>query len=448
MKKILCMLLAVTMMFCLLAGCGSSDEGAESGEQVKLTLWTPPVFSVGYMDALNSLVESYEAENTNVDIEIVELNWDGIGEKLESAMMTGSTPDIYIDGAARTAKLPSTGLCVDVSDVISELDGWSESCVAIGEYEGGQYLIPLTQMPPMTISVNATLAKQYGCYDMLPEDRVSWDWDDFMAFLEACAEKSVADGVYPLGLFAGNQSSDIAYYTMLLSAGAQILNDDHTASAVNSDAAKAALAKLAEINEKGLTYPGAATLTDEDSESLFYGQKTVVDISAGSLSNIPVLAEMAEQGVIEAVPEIEAYAWPTLNGSKTVIGNWGANCMAIFENDGDEAKIAAAKDFLKYMMSDKEFSEILWQSAPNYAPARDFGQVLNLDDEQLAKEAEVNSAMAGYCDSSFGLLESYWGEIRQYFYPELQSMFLGNESADEAVVNFDAKVNEVLESNK
>lgn len=443
MKKFISMILAVVMVLCLVTGCGQKS-GDDSAEEVKLTLWTPPIVNVGYTEAMDKLVAAYEAEHTNVDIEVVELNWDGIAEKLESAMMTSTTPDIYIDGTARTAKLPATGLVADVSDIISSLDGWSESCTAIGKIDGKNYLVPLTQMPPMTISINTTLAKQYGCYDMLPNDRVSWTWDDFMAFLEACGAKSIADGVYPIGLYAGSQSSDIAYYTMMLTAGANILNDDHSASAVNSAEAKAALAKLKEINDKGLAYPGAATMTDEDGTNLFYGGKTVIEISGGSLSHLPTLQEMASQGVIEAVPEVEAYAWPTLNGSKTVIGNWGANCVAVFNNDGNEAKIAAAKDFVKFMLSDKEFSEVLWQGAPNYAPARDFGQQLNLDDEQMVREVEVNGKMAAYCDSSFGILEGYWGEIRQYFYPELQSMFLGNKDADQAVEAFDKSITEVL----
>jgi len=441
MKKIISLFLAVILMCSMLFGCGSAKNS-----NVELTLWTPPVFNVGYLDALKELVAEYEETHKNVKITIVELNWDGIGEKLETAMMTESTPDIYIDGTARTAKLPSTILVVDVTDVINGLDGWNESATAIGKIDGKNYLVPLTQMPPTNFGINVSLVKEYGLYDLLPEDRVSWTWDDFMNFIEKVGEKSISDGVYPVGLYAGSQSSDITYYTMMLSAGASILNDTHNASAVNSKEAVSVINKLKEINDKGLAYPGVETLTDDDILGLFYGGKVVINPVEGALTDLPVLQGMKEQGLISEVPEIESYAWPTLNGSKTVIGNWGANCIAIFKNKNDEKKIAAAKDFLTYMLSDKEFSETLWSCAPSYAPARNFGQELKVDDAQILREAEANSNFSTYCTSQFGILESYWGEIRQYFYPELQSMFLGKESAEDVIKNFDTNINQVLNS--
>lgn len=424
-------------------GCGNSVET----ENIELTLWTPPIFATGYLDALNKLISEYEVSHNNVSINVVELNWDGISEKLESAIMSETTPDIYIDGTARTAKLPSTGLVENVSDIISSLDGWNESCIEIGKLNGDNYLVPLTQMPPTDFSINVSLVKKYGCYDLLPKDRVSWTWDEFITFLREIGEKSSTDGIYPLNLFAGNQSSDITYYTMLLSAGANILSSDHSKCAINSEEAIEIINKLQVIYDEGLTYPGAETLTDDDSLALFYGGKTIIDAVQGPLTNLPVLQAMFEEGTIDEVPEIEGYAWPTLDGSKTTIGNWGANCVSIFTNDGDNNKIAAAKDFVKYMLENKEFSETIWSSAPSYAPARNFGQVLNLEDKQIKREAEINSKIASYCTSNFGILESFWAEIRQYFYPELQSLFLHNESPKDVIENFEKGINEVLSNN-
>ena len=396
---------------------------------------------------MKDLIKRFEAENTNIKINVELLNWDGIGDKLESAMMTGTTPDIYIDGTARTAKLPSTGLVVDVSDVINGLDNWVDSAISIGKVDGKNYLVPMTQMPPTVLGINATLAKQYGAYDMLPTDRVSWTWSDFMAFLEACGEKSLADGVYPIGFYAGSQSSDIAYYSMMLCAGAEILSEDHKSSAINGDAAIAVMSYLKEMSDKGLVYPGAATMTDEEESALYYSGKTIVSFSQnGALTTIPIVNEMKKEGMITEVPELEAYAYPTLNGSQTKNATWGANCIAIFENDKNEAKINAAKKFITFMMSDISFSEALWAAGPSYAPTRSIGQKLNSDDAQMLREAEVNSKLGTYNTSSFGILEPYWAEIRQYFYPELQAMLNGNKTPAEVIASFDASINQVIAS--
>ncbi|MBR6525977.1 MAG: extracellular solute-binding protein [Clostridia bacterium] len=440
MKKLLAALLALIMVLSM----GSSAFAAD----VELTLWTPPVFAIGYMDALYDLIARFEEANPGVTIEVEELNWDGIGEKLESAMMTETTPDIYIDGTARTAKLPSTALCVDVSDVLETTGNWNEGAINIGKVDDAYYLVPVTLMPSTILAVNVDLAKQYGVYEMLPEDRMSWDWEDFMAFLKACGEKSLTDGVYPIGLFAGSQSSDIAYYTMLLSAGANVLNADHTEAAINTPEAVQVLANVKEIVDNGLTYPGIAEMTDEQVMGVFLNQKVVVDLTLnGGVNGITMFNEMVTDGLIEKAPVVQGYAWPTMNGSATNIGNWGANCAAIFENEGDEDKIAAAKDFLAFMATDKAFNETLWASAPSYGPARTMDIELKLEDEAMIAEVGAVTHLAAYNNSSFGILESYWGEIRQYFYPNLQSLVLGNKTPEEAISSFEASVNEVLQYN-
>lgn len=464
MKKVLCIFITIVMVLSLAAcGSGSSQSSSTASstttqaaaaaqqtepapeKKIELRLQTPPVFAVGYIDALYDLVERFQADHPNIVINVEELNWDGIGDKLETAMMTGSTPDIYIDGTARTAKLPSTGLVVDVSDVISGLDNWVASATAIGMMDGKHYLVPMTQMPPTVIGINTTLAKQYGAYDLLPEDRVSWEWEDFMNFLRACAEQSVADGVYPIGLYAGNQSSDIAYYSMMLAAGAKVLNEDHTAAAVNSEQAVAVVNYLKQMADEGLAYPGAATMGDEEEEALFFSNKTIVSLSTnGALSVFPVVEEMKNEGIIEETSDFEAYGYPHLNGSATVNATWGANCIAIFENEGDADKIAAAKEFVSFMMDDLSFSETMWLSSPSYAPTRNLGQQLRTDDPRILREAEVNNMLGSFNDSSFGILEPFWAEIRQHFYPELQSMFNGNQTAEDVISNFENSINSVI----
>lgn len=439
MKKFLAMLTALVLIAAL---------GTTALAETEVTIWTPDIVGGDYLTALRELADRFETENEGVTITIEELNFDGIGEKLESAMMTGTTPDIYIDGTARTAKLPSTGLTADVSDVIGALDGWNEGAVQIGEVDGAYYLVPITLMPSTILTVNVSLAKQYGVYDLLPEDRVSWDWPQFMAFLEACGEKSLADGVYPIALYAGSQSSDIAYYTMLLSAGAEILNADHTAAAVNTPAAVQAMAYLKEMQDKGLVYPGVAEMKDQDVSGLFLNGKVIVDLTCnGGLGALPAFQKAVDEGVLTEVPEIQGYAWPTLDGSASKCATWGANCAAIFENDGDAGKIEAAKGFLKAMVSDEAFNEVLWSASLNYGPARETGVQLTIEDEQITRELEMKSVFAQYNDSAFGILESYWGEIRQYFYPEMQSMILGSKTPEEAIQGFEAGVNDVLSHN-
>jgi ABC-type glycerol-3-phosphate transport system substrate-binding protein len=449
MKKLAVVFLLASLASLVFAGGGNQQQ--TQSNQVEITIWSMALAGTKTESIFKDhVIKGFNQKFPNVKVNFEMMTWEGGPEKLQIALGTGSTPDIYLDSTARTAALPATGLLVDVTDVIDAYKGkLSPALTKIGVINGRNYLVPHSAIGPTTIAVNTTLAKKMGVYNLLPADKQSWTFDDFYNFVKAANDAGKSQGIYGTAFWAGSASMDIAYYTLMMCNGGQILNSDHTAAMVNNPANVEAMEFLNRMVKDGLVAPGAASLKQEDVEGLMINSKIVAAISGEANRIYNMMKDMYNEGLIAESAEIVEYGYPTKSGkaSDYVAGSWGANMFAIFKNKGDEAKIQAAKDFVKYYLDDTE-AIILTSQSDNYLPPI-VGITVPFDDPIIAENSNNLARWSGlYADSSFGILEPYWAEIRSKFYPELQAMFAGRQTAQEACNNFKAAVDVILANHK
>lgn len=455
MKKMLCILLVVLMVVSCCA-CGNTESTVETstadvsttdilnGEEVTITFWTTPI--VPDETIFEGYVAAFEEAYPNIDVELELQTWEGISEKLQIALSTGDTPDVYLDGAARTAALPSLGVLAPVDDVMDDLGNWYESVLNFGVIDGTHYLVPASQIGASFLNINVTLAKELGVYDMLPEDRISWSVQDFYEFVKACSEAGEGAGVTGTYLYAGSSTSDDIIFSLLLSNGGQIIDRETNTCVANSPECVEVVQILADISTNGYCVDGAELLISDTNG--FMNSQYVVALPNNSPNLINEFTKMKDEGYIDEIPDIRTYGVPTAEGKTMDSACWGANGLAIFDHQ-DELKIAASKEFVKFLMGQTDFAEVVWNNSPNYYPSRDSGcEFTNGTDvvkEEVIYRQELTNA---YADYEFGILEDYWPEIRNYFYPEMQAVYSGEKSAQEAMDSFAANVNTVLAANK
>lgn len=436
MKKIFCLILAAVLALGCCACSGGSDK-------TTITFWAAPILKE---EDMQKHVDAFNESQDEIYVELEFQTWEGVSDKLQIALSTGDTPDVYFDGAARTASLPSLGVLAPVDDVMAAFDDWYESVTSFGVVDGTHYLVPGTQMGASFLSVNVTLAKELGVYDLLPEDRVSWDIHDFYAFCQAVTEAGADKGIKGTCLYAGSSTSDDILYSLMLSNGGQIIDKENNVCVANSAACVEVIEVLGNIVKNGYCLDGAAMLTGADTGTPFYNQQYVAILNNNAPAIITEFTKMVAEGYLDEVPEIRTYGVPTAQGGTMDSACWGANGIAIFDN-GDDAKIAAAKTFVKYLMESVSFSEDIWTLNPNYYPSRNNGAQFTNTNETLKEEVEIRLELtAQYADFDFGILDSYWSEVRNYFYPELQAVYSGQKTAQEAMDSFAANVNEVLKN--
>lgn len=450
MKKALALILSLLFLTALFSGCaqtpsqGPSDSGSSEGT-TEVLLWHFPLYDGAEQFFSETLAAAVKEKYPNITLKTEMLSWDAGPERLTVAMATGATPDLIIDGHARLNPGVFAGLCADISDLREEFkplmyDGYDE----IGLVDGSYFFMPVANSNGYVFIVNTDLAKELGVYDLLPEDRVHWSYDQFLEFCRKAREAGRDQNAYPLQLFAGNRSSDAAMYSFLMCGGTELLNEDQTAMAVNTPEAVSTLNLLKQLIDEDLVPQGAATTKDEDTASVFHSGRTVLQLAAaGAQNNITVQAK-ADAGEIEFF-NTDTCNYPTPDGiADPHVANWGANGMVIFKNDNDEAVIEGAKNVIRTLYTDTELITEL-NSGMGMAPTNknvsiDYGEeYLN----QLA--ARANEWNAKYSDSTIGILEPWWDNWRETFYVELQEFYVGNQSAEQMLANWTEKGNAVIQ---
>ncbi len=371
-----------------------------------------------------------------------ELPYDSGPEKFTVACATGTTPDILYDGYSRIAPAVHSGLAIDITDVLADNASAFISETKDGIVDGKNYYAATNDGASYGVLVNMDLAQKLGVADMLPADRETWSYDDFLAVLRAA--KAADPGIVPCALFAGNQSSDCWYYSWYMANGAKITSDDLTECVVNQGANKEKITETLDLFgtmiDEHLAPDGCATLTDDDAIALWHAGQLL--FMAGGLNEIIVYYNNQEAGTSLEF-EIDACALPTKAGKEAgVSGSWGTTGLVGFNNAGHEEAIKAALDvYLKNPAYCKGTCEIMGTLPRMNNVSIDYGteHITELMTWAIDFSAKHNT-------SSFGILEPWWSDFRGTHYPQLQDFFAKNIDAGTMLDNWKADADEVIQT--
>lgn len=467
MKKVTALILALLMMTASFAGCGanpapaqpastsvtSSTSAASSatpeapkGPNAEITVWVWP----DYDDFGNLFSEQVQKELNekypNIKLNVEQLTPDGGPEKETVAMATGATPDILADGSYRLNPAISGGLTEPLSDIAEELnpvlfDGILEDYTG---KDGVINAIPYTMANGYNLSVNTTLAKELGVYDLLPADKVHWSYDQYLAFCRAAAKAGKSKGVYATQLYAGSQSSDSAYFSLFMTAGANILDDAHTKITINSPEAFKGMNLLKTLIDEKLVPDGAATTKDVDGNNNFFSKKIVMHTGYAGAQMAVLVHNKIKSGEIQGPFDVEFYQFPSPDGkAEPRAVNWGTSAFIVFKNKNDADKIEAAKRTIATFMSNPKYSEevaLKRGTSPIVNNAKvDFGDTTINQLTAMASEFNLK-----YSSSGMGILEPWWVQVRAMFYPEMQAFFTGQKTAEQALGDFQKAGNDII----
>ncbi|QLE73889.1 extracellular solute-binding protein [Streptomyces rectiverticillatus] len=190
MKRGLIAATGVAAMLVSVAACGSSDGDGGSGDGSKaksLTVW--------FMDGSNppGWTKSVQAEfeqKTGAKLDVQVQKWDGIQQKLTTALSESSPPDVVEVGNTQTPSYAQTGGLADLGDLKKEIGAdWSESLNKPSVFEGKQYAAPWYAASRVVI-YNKKVWADAGVTEV-PKTRA-----DFFKALEAIQKKGEAEPLY------------------------------------------------------------------------------------------------------------------------------------------------------------------------------------------------------------------------------------------------------------
>ena len=429
MKKLLAMLLALCMVFALCA-CGQTAapaadpapaqaDPAPAAEPVNITLWTYPIGGWGNADTVDALIASFEAANPGITVTVEYLDYTNGDDQVNTALEGGSAPDLIMEGPERlVANWGAKGYMVDLADMWDATDKSevNPACVsACFTADGACYEYPLV-MTAHCMAINYDAFVAAGADQYIDTETHTWTTENFIKAVDALYAyyKEPVGDVYCSGQ-GGDQGTRALVNNLY---GGTYTNAEHTAYTWDDANNVKALELLKSMD--GINFDAAMQGGDEI--AMFYQEVLKMAFCWNIAQQLN--PNMADTGVGKTMngQEIAIMAFPSENGAPQLCGGiWG---FGIF-NNGDEARIEAAKQFIRWM-ADSEHTVDAVKTA-NFFAARTSAEGTDLSgiwaDNETMNEYQV---LMPYLGDYYNVTKG-WAQARTSWWNMLQKV---GEGAD------------------
>ena len=411
-RKILALALACTLAFPVTAF-------AEGAETTDITLWTYPIGSWGDAATVDGLLANFNEAHPDIKVKVEYLDYTNGDDKINTAIEGGQAPDLVMEGPERlVANWGAKGLMVDLADLWTDeakeaiYDSVEAACQ---NNDGVFYEYPLC-MTAHTMAINRDVFEAADALQYLDEETRTWTTENFIKAVEAVyasGQENVA------AVYCGGQGGDQGTRALVNNLyGGTFTNPEHTEYTADSEENIKALELLA--NTEGINFD--ASLQGADEINLFCNGT----LAMAFCWNIAQEKNNVENIAFDVLP----MAFPTESGEPKLCGGiWG---FGIFDN-GDEAKIEAAKTFIDFMAND-ETQVVESVKASSYWPVKDLGNIYE-GDEMMTEYSTFVQYMGDYYQVVGG-----WAEARTAWWNMLQQIGSGTAVAD-AVATFTETAN-------
>ncbi|ANJ09431.1 extracellular solute-binding protein [Streptomyces parvulus] len=193
MKRKLIAAIGIAGMMVSIAACGgdSGDDGKKAGADgyagETLTVW---VMDGSSPDQWQKDVAAAFEKKTKAKVKFEIQTWNGIQQKLTTALSEENPPDVFEIGNTQTPAYAKTGGLADLADLKSSIGtDWSESLNESAVFDGKQYAAPWFVVNRVVV-YNKKVWADAGIKE-LPKTR-----DEFYADLKTIGDKTDAEPIY------------------------------------------------------------------------------------------------------------------------------------------------------------------------------------------------------------------------------------------------------------
>lgn len=357
MKKLIALVLALVMVMSLGACTVSNsdpstapagdtttpattgaDETVASGAPVEISLWTYPVGDWGKQEVVDKLLADFNAKYPDIKVTVEYLTYTDGDDKVNTAIEGNAAPDIVLEGPERlVANWGAKGKMVDLADLWTDevkSDIFPSVEAACRNDAGAYYEYPLC-MTAHCMAINKTVFEETGAWQYVDAETHTWTTENFLKAVQTLYDAGYQNvGAVFCSAQGGDQGTRALYNNMY---GGTFTNAEHTAYTMNTPENIKALETL--YNQAGINFD--ASINGGEEADLF--AQGVLQMSF--CWNAATHAARTE--VIGENFEVFPMAFPSANGTDTQLcgGIWG---FGVF-NNGDDAKVEAAKTFIKWV---------------------------------------------------------------------------------------------------
>lgn len=434
-KSLLCILL-VLVIGLFPAGCGL--QGKEP-EKLTLTIKTPPIGlgnvpGVGeaeVYDLLTAAAERFREQYQLYDVEFVISRYDYLDEQSQLADKYGTpeAADIFFAGSWNVPLYVKRGWLVPLDDLIDEKlrDDIDTSVWKQNSVDGHVYTMPFQQLQN-TLMVNRTMMEAAGLEEYIPgEEAVAhWTTEEFNFICRRLADSLTDENTFAFMMYGANNQGDSHIMTLLRAYGCPLYNENGN-FAVNTPEGIQALTWIKELDQEGITPKGAENLELLDCMNLFYNGQLAICV--GNLTN---LWDAKSRGL-----DVFTVNFPNLSGEGYC--STSTNGFCVFDN-GDERKIQAAGDFIKYIYTDETLEKYTLGTLPVNK------SIIERNENEIWMLKAYGDNMPNAVDNIQNNLN--WQGVRDVFYPSIHALLKGDMSPEEAAAAIDENCNAALKKGR
>lgn len=394
-KRIMALLLTGIMASSIFAGCQSASEkdkesnkektASNGEEQITLTFLRAGT-SENVQRVYEELIEEYEKENPNINIEYEQV---GYGEELETKLNTmyasGMAPDIVRAPISTIAERASRGQYANLDSYIEkweEKDNILPAAYEVASYEGNRY----------GIAVNIESNFLFYRKDMFEEAGLDPEitpttWEELLEYAEKLTVRD-GDSVTRAGISIPTSAGHSTFIPFARQNGAELVDIEKNIPTFNDEKSIEALDYLSQFSKENLLIP---YINNKDDDPFDTGK------AAMRYGNINAYVALQEKGVewLENVGFAKGVG-------KEKISSFGG-CQIMFMSEEGQHKEEAWK-FIQYLFKDENVWKLTTEAGA--APVK-----LSLQDQYLEEYPGIGQAYLDSLEYAEGMPKVTWAAL-------------------------------------
>lgn len=339
-----------------------------------ITLWDYPRLDIrngSRFRWIRSKIKEFEKKNPGVYIELRELDWKDGPPFLKAAASTGANPDIAPVGS--DFYFISKGYLEELDSYLGPLErkDFISGILDTASHNGKLYGIPW-MMTGYTMLLNTDMFNEKGVN--LPQNG-EWTYEEFVDALKQLTYDNNGKG--GPDVFGFNSFIEPGYYNVfgiLLSDGAQIVDEATGSFVFNTPEALSGLKKLCDLKHKyKVTHPEFGNMDENQAWASFLRGEVAVYI--GGSWAVPLLRNLQGNGGIN----FTVAKFPTGKADVPLTISATACSYGVFKQE-DENKRKVCVDFIKFLTAPEAQEELV---NFGYFPVRKSGKHLYENDKEM-----------------------------------------------------------------
>lgn len=323
-KKLVGMLVAISMMVAALSGCGGSEKAKETGgdknESSGETAAKEATESTSAKTADADMEMVLMIENPEIpvtsdvlkkveekfpDIKFISKTWDQsqIEKSVKTAFAAGEAVDIVQYWPNQMKNFTTSDMALDLTPYLDSDQDWKntwvEGALEVGVFDNKNVAVPFGTVYPL-LQVNTELLKKAGV-----EVKDQWTWDELV---DACVKIKENTDAFPLGVKADNACWFVRNGLMQCWDNQEELDKFNAGEISFTDSrVKEVFERIKDLYDKSYLYPGeGAVSATQDQITAAFAQGQVAMFA--NTNNQCGIAKEAANGAFD----VEIISWPNM----------------------------------------------------------------------------------------------------------------------------------------